>query len=111
MNNSSPPFERKYSPQFEKQLAKLQKKDKIRAKRVLQEIQDICNSPYSSNERFAKGLYVGKREARAGDDRFLFIVCKQCRELGHVAINACTTCSTTKDETVVFVMMVDSHKY
>jgi mRNA-degrading endonuclease RelE of RelBE toxin-antitoxin system len=111
MNNSSLPFEPKYSPQFEKKLAKLQKKDKIRSKRVLQEIQDICNSPYSYNGRFAKGRYAGKREGRAGDDRFLFIVCKQCRELGHTAINACTTCSTTKDETVVFVQMIDSHKY
>jgi mRNA-degrading endonuclease RelE of RelBE toxin-antitoxin system len=110
MNNSSVPYEDKYTSQFEKQLAKLKKKDTIRARRVLQKIQDICSSPYS-DVRFAAGRYAGKREARVGDDRFLFIVCQQCRHEGHTAINGCTACSTMKDETVIFVMMVDSHKY
>ncbi|GEM_PF-1196124 len=110
MNKSSTPFEAKYNPFFEKQLKKLHKKDKMRAERILKRIQEICASPYN-DIRFAKGQYRCKREGRVGNDRFLYTVCKQCRELGHTTVNGCPACSQIKDETVIFVMMIDSHKY
>jgi len=110
MSKSPVPFEAKYNPYFEKQLAKLHKKDKIRAERVLKETREICAAPYD-DVRFAAGQYRGKREGRAGDDRFLFVVCEQCRELQHTAINGCSACNDVKNETVIFVMMIESHKY
>jgi len=111
MNKFSAPFEAKYNRYFEKQLAKLRKRDKTRAERILKRTQEICATPYDVDTRFAKGEYRGKREGRAGDDRFLFVVCKQCRELGHMSMNGCPVCSEIKDETVIFVMMIEGHKY
>ena len=110
MNRSSVHFEPKYTPFFEGQLKKLQKKDKIRTKRILKKVKDICASPYD-DIKFATGRYKGKREARVGNDRLLYIVCEQCRDLQHMNFNGCRECNQIKDETVIFVMIIKGHKY
>jgi len=110
MNKSSPIYKDKYTPFFEKQLQKLKKKAPARAKRIEDEIQEILKFPYQ-NIDFGKGLWRGKRKNRVGDDRITFVVCKQCRELGHQAFNLCSDCNDTPDETVIFVSIIESHKY
>jgi mRNA-degrading endonuclease RelE of RelBE toxin-antitoxin system len=110
MNNSFTPYERRYTPTFEKQLVKLQRKDHIRFEQVTKTIEEIRQAP-CRNIDFMKGVYRGKREWRAGDDRVIFVVCKQCREEGHIRFNGCSDCSQTKDETVVYVKIVEGHNY
>lgn len=110
MNKYSLTYNDKYTPLFEKQFKKLQKKSPVRAKRIKDTIQEILRSPYQ-NIDFGKGLWRGKRKYRVGDDRITFVVCKQCRDLGHEAFNQCNNCDDTPDETVIFVSIIEGHKY
>ena len=110
MKKSSPTYKDKYAPLFEKQLKKLKKKSPERAKRIEGKIQEILKFPYQ-NIDFGKGLWRGKRKERVGDDRITFVVCKQCRKLGHQMFNRCGDCDDTPDETVIFASIIESHKY
>ena len=110
MTKSSPTYKDKYTPLFEKQLKKLKKKSPVRTRRIEGAIQEILNGPYQRID-FGKGLWQGKRKRRVGDDRITFVVCKQCRDLGHQMFNQCSDCDDTPDETVIFVSIIDSHKY
>ena len=110
MNKPSPPYEDKYTPLFEKQLKKLKKKSHVRARRIEGAIKEILNAPYRDID-FGKGLWRGKRKRQVGGDRITFVVCKQCRELGHEIFNQCGDCNDTPDETVIFASIIESHKY
>ena len=110
MNKPSRTYKDKYTPTFEKQLRKLKKKSPVRAKRIKGKIQEILNVPYLHID-FGKGLWQGKRKERVGDDRITFVVCKQCRKLGHQVYNQCRDCNDTSDETVIFVSIIEDHKY
>ncbi|MCJ7506159.1 hypothetical protein MUP05_06800 [Candidatus Bathyarchaeota archaeon] len=110
MSKSSVLYDAEYSTVFEKQIHNLERKDKIRAKNIRKEIEDIRADPFRKID-FGKGHYRVKRKRRVGDDRIIFVVCKQCRQLGHTAINGCPKCSGIKDETVVFAEIIDGHKY
>ena len=88
----------------------MKKKSPVRAKRIESAIQEVLNGPYGDMD-FGKALWRGKRKKRVGDDRITFVVCKQCRDLGHQGFNQCSDCDDTPDETVIFVSIIESHKY
>lgn len=77
---------------------------------IRDETQAILVDPYR-NIKFGKAIYRGKREWKVDGDRILFVVCKQCRKLGHQKYNLCGDCESTADETVVFASIVESHNY
>lgn len=110
MSESSPIYDDVYTPTFDKQLKKLKKTASVRFKRVQNAIQTILAAPYQ-NIDFGKGIYRGKRKWRVGSDRIIFVVCKQCRELEHQIYNQCNDCDSTPDETVIFVTIIEGHKY
>lgn len=110
MGKSSPKYKDVYTPTFQKQLKKLEKKAHQRYRHIQNTIQHILQDP-NSNIDFGKGRYRGKRKWRAGDDRIFFVVCKQCRELEHQDFNQCDDCDETPDETIKFVMIIEKHKY
>lgn len=110
MSKSSVLYDAKYSTVFENQIHDLERKDKIRAKRIREEIEEIRADPFRRID-FGKGRYRGKRKRRVGDDRLIFAVCKQCREAGHRAMNGCSMCDELKDETVFFFTIIEGHKY
>lgn len=110
MNKSSQTYEDQYTPLFEKQLKKLKKRSPVRAKRIEDAIQEILNGPYQDID-FGKGSWRGKRKKQVGNDRITFVVCKQCRDLRHQVFNQCRDCDSTPDETVIFVSIIESHKY
>jgi len=110
MSKPSVVYQDSYTPTFEKQLAAIENKDKIRAKRIREAMNEIRADPYHKID-FGKGQYRGKRKYDAGKDRVLFVVCEQCRKDGHTSINQCSDCHETKDETIVWAMIVEGHKY
>jgi hypothetical protein len=82
----------------------------VRANHIRDEVQAILVDPYR-NVKFGNGIYRGKREWRVNSDRILFVVCEQCRKLGHQKYNLCSDCENTPDKTVVFAVIVESHNY
>lgn len=98
------------TPTFEKQLAAIARKSPTRAKRIEEATQTILEDPYQKID-FGKGLYLGRRKWRVGKDRVIFVVCKQCRKLGHQRYNMCGDCEETPDENVIFATIVEGHKY
>jgi len=110
MNRSSQAYEAVYLPVFQDQLQELKQKDRVRAKRIQNAVEEILGHPYQ-NMDFGKGRWRGKRKYYVGNDRIMFVVCGQCRKLGHKRFNQCSDCASTKDETVLFVSIIQGHEY
>lgn len=111
MSTQPSPYQSSFTRTFEGQLAAIERKDKVRGSRIREEMDEILASPYG-NVEFGKGQWRGKRKQRIGTDRLIFVVCKQCRELKHVdKLNTCSDCGKTPDETVVWVTIIEDHKY
>jgi len=110
VNKSSVVYQSSRAHVFAEQLADIERKDKIRGSRLHKAMREILASPYGKVE-FGKGQYRGKRKYTVGKDRLLFVVCKQCRDLKHQIFNQCSDCDKTKDETVVWAGIIDTHKY
>jgi len=111
MSTPPSPYRSSFARTFEGQLAVIERKDKIRGSRIREKMNEILASPYD-NVEFGKGQWRGKRKERTGTDRLIFVVCKQCRELKHLGkYNVCSDCGKTADETVVWVEIIDDHKY
>jgi mRNA-degrading endonuclease RelE of RelBE toxin-antitoxin system len=79
----------------------LKKKNQKLYERLKDKFYSILEEPFN-NSKFLKGEFRGKRSNRTGDARFIFAVCKECRELGHTKFNSCANCDELLDETVVF---------
>lgn len=111
MSTPSSAYQSSLTHIFERQLVAIEHKDKIRGSRIREEMNEILAHPYDKI-RYATGRYRGKRERRVGIDRLIFVVCKQCRDQKHAGkFNVCSDCGKTADETVVWVMIVEGHKY
>ncbi|TSA43391.1 hypothetical protein D4R54_00915 [archaeon] len=110
MSTPLSPYQSSFTPTFDKQLTTIERKDKIRGSRIRKKMSGILANPYEGIS-FATGIYRGRREDRAGKDRLIFVVCKQCRDEKHVKFNMCSDCHKTVDETVVWVMIIEDHKY
>lgn len=110
MSTPLSPYQSSCVPTFEGQLAAIERRDKIRGLRIRKKMSEILANPYG-NIDFGKGQWRGKRKERAGTDRLIFVVCKQCRELKHFEFNLCSDCEKTPDETVVWVTIIEGHKY
>jgi hypothetical protein len=95
---------------FDKQLAAIERKDGVQGSRIRKKMNEILADPYGKI-RFAAGLYRGRREDRVGKYRLIFVVCKQCRAEKHIRFNNCSDCPKTPDETIVWVMIIEDHKY
>lgn len=98
-----------YAPKFERQIADL---DPAFAKQIEAKIADLKNDPYH-NTRFMKGIHRGRRKARLNDaDRLAFVICEECRELGHDKLyNGCSDCAETLENALVFAYLILGHNY
>jgi hypothetical protein len=80
-------------------------------KQVLDKIENLKNDPYH-NTKFMKGQHKYRRKARLNDaDRLAFVICEECRELGHARYNRCSDCATTPENTIVIAYLILGHDY
>jgi hypothetical protein len=97
-----------YAPSFSEQLVGMPPKF---IESVKKKIEALSNDPYH-NTRFMKGQHKGKRKARLNDsDRLVFVICEECRELGHWRYNRCRDCATTPENTLVIAYIIFGHDY
>ena len=62
---------------------KLDELDKVQRERVVKTINRELSERPTHNTKFLKGEFAGKRVLRIGDIRVVFIICSECRNLGH----------------------------
>jgi len=98
-----------YAPHFDDQLVGLSS-DFV--KEIKEKIEALCNNPFH-NTRFMKGQHKGKRKARLNkSDRLVFVICEECRELGHdKRYNKCSDCHKTPENTIVIAYIIFGHDY
>lgn len=97
-----------FTPKFQGQLVGLAPDfvAQIKAK-----IANLRDDPYH-NTKFMKGQHRYRRKARLNDaDRLAFVICEECRELGHTRYNACSDCGTTPENTIVIALLILGHDY
>lgn len=109
MQKFSGSYVAEYAPRFSSQLSELPPET---VKFIEQKIDDLTNDPYH-NTRFMKGQHRGKRKARLNDsDRLAFIICEECRKLGHDRrYNRCSDCNTTPENMLVIGYIIFGHDY
>jgi hypothetical protein len=79
--------------------------------RVQERVNDLIADPWHNTE-FLKGQYRGKRKIRLNDvDRLVFVICEECRELGHYRYNKCSDCDDTPENTLVIASLILEHDY
>lgn len=97
-----------YTPTFDDQMSTISKSLR---QQVLDKIENLKNDPYH-NTKFMKGQHKYRRKARLNDaDRLAFVICEECRELGHTRYNRCSDCATTPDNTIVIAYLILGHDY
>jgi len=97
-----------YTPTFQSQLLGLSPSMK---QRVEEKIEDLIADPWHNTE-FLKGQYRGKRKVwLTRSDRLVFVICEECRELGHTVYNLCTDCDVTPENTLVIAYIIFAHRY
>jgi len=97
-----------YAPKFNAQLSEQAPTfvDQIKAK-----IADLRNDPYH-NTKFMKGQHKYRRKARLNDaDRLAFVICEECRALGHTRFNGCSDCEDTPENAIVIAYLILGHDY
>lgn len=96
-----------YTPTFQKQISKVDKTLKLRIKNC---IDSLISDPWHHTE-FMKGVR-GRRKARvANGERLVFVICEECRELGHIKYNRCNDCKSTPENTLVVADLIQGHDY
>lgn len=98
-----------YAPTFLEQKNRL---NSTMVKLVETKIANLRDDPFH-NTRFMKGQHRGRRKARLNDsDRLAFVICEECRELGHdVRYNRCSDCADTLENTIVIAYLILGHNY
>jgi hypothetical protein len=97
-----------YTPTFSKQVSSVSSslKDQVQAK-----IGNLIEDPYH-NTKFMKGQHQHLRKARLNDsDRLAFVICEECRELGHTRFNGCSDCASAPENTIVIAYLILGHDY
>ena len=93
-------FERVYTRTFEKALKKLDKRDRQRIEKA---VEQVVLEPYR-NSKFMTGRYKGKRSKRVGSIRILYVVCEECFEKGHMRYNQCVDCKNKPLKKILFYL-------
>jgi hypothetical protein len=97
-----------YAPTFDQQMSTIS--DDLK-QQVRNKIENLTNDPFH-NTKFMKGQHRYRRKARLNDsDRLAFVICEECRELGHVQYNRCSDCATTPENTIVIAYLILGHDY
>jgi len=98
-----------YAPRFSDQIARLPAKFVTNIKEKIESLRD---DPWH-NTKFMKGQHKGRRKARLNDsDRLAFVICEECRELGHDRrYNRCRDCHKTPENTLVIAYLISGHDY
>jgi len=97
-----------YTKTFKKQVKKL---DSTFRRQIEERIRDLIADPWH-NTQFLRGQYRGKRKLRLNrTDRLVFVICEECRELGHFVYNQCEHCDETPENTIIIAFIIFGHKY
>jgi len=64
----------------QKTLKRLKSRYKPRFDEITKVLNDLMNDPFSISIEINDPLLKGLRRARAGDDRIIFQICKECRD-------------------------------
>ena len=97
-----------YAPKFKEQIRGLEKGFR---RKIEERIDDLKADPWH-NTKFLKGQYRGKRKLWLNrSDRLVFVICEECRELGHTIYNQCSDCDTTPENTLVIGFIIFGHRY
>ena len=97
-----------YTKTFRKQIAGVNPEFRTR---IEDRIQDLIADPWH-NTKFLKGQYRGKRKLRLSrSDRLIFVICEECRELGHIIYNQCEDCNSISENTLKIGFLILGHRY
>jgi hypothetical protein len=97
-----------YTPTFDAQMSTISTSLK---QQVLSKIENLKDDPYH-NTKFMKGQHKYRRKARLNDsDRLAFVICEECRELGHTKFNRCSDCADAPENTIVIAYLILGHDY
>lgn len=97
-----------YTKTFEKQINVLHPEFR---RQIEERIRDLVADPWH-NTKFLKAQYRGKRKLWLNrSDRLVFVICEECRELGHIIYNQCDDCDSIPENTLKIGFIIFGHEY
>ena len=96
-------YDCRFRPKFTKIIGSNKKRDIELVKAVKVAIPKICAAPHNNDGRL-HGLLRGQFKKYIGRNRYriAYAICEDCRRNKHKALNNCSFCNETGDQTVVF---------
>lgn len=100
-------FQVDYRQPFKEKLAKLPAK----TERIINDkIQDLRHDPYRGSLVLQDPVFGGKRRFSVGRNRLVYMICKDCLQLGHDKVHQCVDCGPHREDFLLFFALWDRGK-